>query len=115
MNFHISSGLRYGDGHNGDRVIHRDAEALIFDDMRAQIEASIRGLSAAILKISKEIQHLLTEQHDLATRAALLRSAPGIGPIATATLLAELPELGALTKKQIAALLGGAPFACESG
>ena len=45
----------------------------------------------------------------------LLRSVPGVGPATSATLLAELPELGKLTGKQIAALAGLAPLACESG
>jgi transposase len=79
-----------------------------FDDVRAEIEAFIDTLSAAITKIGKEIQRLIAEHEDLQHRAALLRSAPGIGPVAAATL-------GALTKKQIAALVGVAPFACESG
>jgi transposase len=45
----------------------------------------------------------------------LLRSAPGIGPTVARTLLAELPELGALSGKRIAALAGLAPFARDSG
>ena len=45
----------------------------------------------------------------------LLRSVPGIGAVVSRTLLAELPELGQLTGKQIAALVGLAPLACDSG
>lgn len=45
----------------------------------------------------------------------LLRSGPGIGPIVSATLLGELPELGRLSHKQIAALAGVAPLARDSG
>jgi len=45
----------------------------------------------------------------------LLRSVPGIGPIVSATLLGELPELGTLSHKQIAALAGVAPLARDSG
>lgn len=45
----------------------------------------------------------------------LLRSVPGVGPVVAATLVAELPELGRLNRKQIAALVGVAPLACESG
>lgn len=92
----------------------RKAQAM-FEDMRAEIEGMIQTLAEAIKKISKDIQDLIAEHKDLTQRAALLRSAPGIGPVAAATILAELPELGALTKKQIAALVGVAPFACESG
>jgi len=92
----------------------RRAQA-IYDDMQAEIDRFIDILNAAIAKTNKDIARLIAEQDDLAQRAALLRSAPGIGPVAAATLLAELPELGSLTKKQIAALVGVAPFACESG
>ena len=45
----------------------------------------------------------------------LLRSVPGVGPVVAPTLLAELPELGALDRKRIAALVGLAPVACDSG
>jgi transposase len=45
----------------------------------------------------------------------LLRSVPGIGPIVARTLIAELPELGTLDRRAIAALVGVAPFNCDSG
>jgi len=45
----------------------------------------------------------------------LLQSVPGIGPVLATTLIAELPELGRLNRKQIAALVGVAPLNCESG
>ncbi|HEX2225963.1 MAG TPA: transposase, partial [Candidatus Binatia bacterium] len=45
----------------------------------------------------------------------LLRSVPGIGPVISRTLLAELPELGKLNRKQIAALVGIAPLNRDSG
>lgn len=45
----------------------------------------------------------------------LLRSVPGIGPVTARTLLAELPELGRLDRRAIAALVGVAPFNCDSG
>src|SRR6202022_302071 len=52
---------------------------------------------------------LWREQEDV------LRSAPGIGPVVSATLLADLPELGTLGRKQIAALVGLAPLNRDSG
>jgi transposase len=48
-------------------------------------------------------------------REQLLRSVPGIGPTTALTLLAELPELGQLDRKALAALVGVAPLSCESG
>ena len=51
----------------------------------------------------------------LRARAAWLQSIPGIGPVACRTLLAELPELGTLSRHQVAALVGVAPFNRDSG
>lgn len=45
----------------------------------------------------------------------LLQRVPGVGPVLATTLIAELPELGRLNRKQIAALVGVAPLNCESG
>ena len=46
---------------------------------------------------------------------ALLRSVPGVGPVLSRTLLAELPELGTLSRKRLAALVGVAPLKRDSG
>ncbi len=51
----------------------------------------------------------------LARRAEILRSIAGIGPVATAVLCADMPELGSIGPKQAAALAGTAPFASDSG
>jgi transposase len=86
-----------------------------FPTLRTRIETLIATLNQEIKLINRELACLIAEQKELANRARLLRSAPGIGPVVAATLMAELPELGTLTKKQVAALVGVAPFACESG
>jgi|SRR6516225_9223277 len=54
-------------------------------------------------------------QEHFAPRDDLLRSARGIGPIASATLIATVPEWGRLTRRQIGAWVGGAPMAKDSG
>lgn len=46
---------------------------------------------------------------------ALISSVPGVGPISSLTLIAQLPELGSLSRRQIAALVGVAPFNRDSG
>ena len=51
----------------------------------------------------------------MASHREVLTSTPGVGPITTCTLLAELPELGHLNRKQIAALVGVAPLNNDSG
>jgi transposase len=85
--------------------------------------SSIRkSLRAHIIWLERELQRTDT---DLTTaiqqspvwreKDELLRSVPGVGPVLTSTLLANLPELGTLTSKQIAALVGVAPLNRDSG
>jgi len=61
------------------------------------------------------IAHAIRESPVWREKDALLRSTPGVGPVMTTTLLANLPELGTLTGKQIAALAGVAPLNRDSG
>jgi transposase len=72
--------------------------------------------------MEKELAELDQEIHDQvrgspvwAEKENLLASVPGVGPIIARTLIAELPELGQLGRKQIAALAGLAPFTRQSG
>lgn len=84
-----------------------------------RIAASIRRhldfLLGEIGEIDQRIAGQIEADPDLARRAELLRSIPGVGAIAAATLVAELPELGRVGKKQIAALVGVAPMNRDSG
>ena len=72
-------------------------------------------LDAQIVRWDAEIDRLLKCSTALAQRARQLRSIPGIGPVAAATLLALMPELGTLSAKTVAALAGLAPFNVDSG
>lgn len=83
--------------------------------MRRLVTAQIARLKALVLRIEKAIAGLIAAAPDLAARERLLRSAPGVGPIVAACLLARLPELGTLSSRQIAALVGVAPFDRQSG
>jgi transposase len=67
------------------------------------------------LMIEKAIDAALDADPELAAKAKLIRSVPGVGPVFAASLLALMPELGSLTGRQAASLLGVAPFACDSG
>jgi transposase len=69
----------------------------------------------AIRLVEQRIRALIRDHVELKRRAELLQSAPGVGFVTAATLLAELPELGHLSLKQIAALAGVAPYAHSSG
>ena len=66
-------------------------------------------------ELDGELNDRLQESPLWRERENLLRSVPGIGPVVTLTLLAELPELGTLDRKQIAALVGVAPLNRDSG
>ena len=72
-------------------------------------------LKADILLLDKTIAQAVASDPSMMRRNALLRSVPGVGPVFAHTLLALMPELGALSNRQAAALIGVAPFDCESG
>lgn len=61
------------------------------------------------------MEAVIQEQADLRDQAVRLRQIKGIGPVVSATLIAQLPELGNLDRRRIAALAGLAPHANDSG
>ena len=81
---------------------------------RESITRHIAWLTENIEELDRELAEMV-ERPRFDARARVMRSVPGVGPITVATLLALCPELGSLTGKQIAALVGLAPFANESG
>ena len=85
----------------------------------APVKRSVREAVAAYARLLERIERDLDGliQHSPLWREKedLLRSFNGIGPVSARTLLADLPELGRLNRKQIAALVGLAPIARESG
>jgi transposase len=81
--------------------------------VRPSIEAMIEAIRAQLDDVEAQmVGHVREHFGEL---DVLLQSARGIGPIASATLIAELPEIGRLTRREIAALVGVAPMACDSG
>ena len=83
----------------------------------AVVRPSIEAMIEAIRKQLDEVEAQMVGhvQAHYAELDRLLRSASGIGPVASATLIAELPELGKLNRREIAALVGVAPMANDSG
>jgi len=80
-----------------------------------RIEEHLRWLEDEVKAIAQELQGLVESDPEMQARAVILRSVPGIGPILSFILLSGLPELGRLNRKQIAALVGVAPFNWDSG
>ena len=72
-------------------------------------------LTEEIKAIELKIKTLISKTPQIAEQARLMRSAPGIGPVACMQLIAQMPELGRLAPKQLAALAGLAPFNVDSG
>jgi transposase len=79
------------------------------------IEAHIAWLNTRIATLDDDLETLLRASPLWRENDDLLQSVPGIGPVCARTLLLELPELGTLTRQQIAALVGVAPLNCDSG
>jgi len=79
------------------------------------VEAVVAVLDQQILQIERRIQALVAASQAMARDEQILRSAPGVGPVACSILLANLPELGQVDRRAIAALAGLAPIARDSG
>jgi transposase len=83
--------------------------------VQRRIARHITFLEQELAEVDREMRDRIEQSPLWRERDDLLRSVPGIGPATAFTLVAELPELGALDRKAIAALVGVAPLACESG
>lgn len=83
--------------------------------VRADLEAHIAYLSRQVEEMDRRLAEAIRSSPAWRERDELLRSIPGIGPVASRTLLGELPELGTLGRRKIAALVGLAPMNRDSG
>jgi transposase len=83
--------------------------------VRRGITQHIRWLQRQLADVDGDLEQAIHASPVWRAKEDLLHSVPGVGPVVSRTLLGELPELGTLTHKQIAALVGVAPRACDSG
>jgi transposase len=83
--------------------------------VRPQLQAHITWLQQQITQFDDDLRALVRSSPLWRAKDDLLRSAPGVGPVLATTLVAALPELGTLTRQQIAALVGVAPLNRDSG
>ena len=88
---------------NHDRAVVKD------------LNAHIAWLERRLKASDDELQRVLKASPAWRERDDLLRSVPGVGPVLSLTLLAQLPELGQLNRREIAKLVGVAPFNWDSG
>ena len=94
-------------------VAERNRLAMSHRAARRSIEALIKAIRKQIVEIEGELASHLTRHH--ADLAELLRSVKGVGPSTCMVLIADLPELGKLSGREISALVGIAPFNRDSG
>lgn len=93
----------------------RNRQELARGKLARQIRQHITWLEKQLATVDDDLRHLIEASPVWRAKENLLRSVPGVGPTTAFTLLAELPELGTLSGRQIAALVGVAPFARDSG
>ena len=83
--------------------------------MAERIGRFIELLDGEVEEIEADIRALIKAEQEISGDAQLMRSLPGVGPVACMQLIAQMPELGHVGPKQIAALAGLAPFNVDSG
>ena len=94
-------------------VAERNRLPMSHQAARVSIEALIKAIRKQIVDIEADLSSHIAHHH--ADLAGLLRSAQGIGPHTSMALIADLPELGKLSNREISALVGLAPFNRDSG
>jgi len=97
------------------RAAERNRSRQASPAIRADHATHIRQLDARIIRLDRQLTAAIAAHPSWAQRAAMLQTAKGAGPVLAATLLALVPELGTLTRRQVAKLVGVAPLARDSG
>jgi transposase len=101
---------------SAEKVAAENASRLLEDAMLQRLSRRRIGrLVADIDLLDERLLEIIAADAALAHRYRLLTSMPGVGAVLACTLLALLPELGRLTRRQVAALVGVAPYAFDSG
>jgi transposase len=80
-----------------------------------EIQRQLRAVETAIANLDAEIGRLIASDPILARRLAVLSSIPGIGAVTASALIAGLAEIGSLSARQVAMIVGLAPIACDTG
>ena len=97
------------------RTAESNRLARAHERVRPSIRELVRFLDKRIAELDRELHDRLRGSPVWREQEDLLRSIPGVGPVLSVTLLADVPELGRLAHKQLAALLGVAPLNRDSG
>lgn len=96
---------------DGEKKRLRFARSII----RADLERAVEALTAQVADLTRRIDALLSTQPSLAADVEILESVRGVGRVSAATVRVAVPELGMLSRQQVAALVGVAPMNRDSG
>ncbi|GAG14638.1 unnamed protein product, partial [marine sediment metagenome] len=83
--------------------------------IRRDIQSLVKVFEKRVKKVDERIDAAIAADPEKAENCERLQSAPSVGPGVARALIVDLPELGALSRKQITSLVGRAPFAKDSG
>lgn len=98
-----------------ETALANQAEHLSDPELKRDAKRRLLTLKLRLLRLNARIEAAIANSPALRHKAAILRSIPGVGSILCAALLAELPELGTIGRREIAALVGVAPMDNSSG
>lgn len=96
-------------------VMEKNRLQIMPKPLKTDIKRHIQHLQRQVEKLDGLLASAIEHEADWQARRTIVMSAPGVGPVVANTLLADLPELGQLTTKQVAALTGVAPYNRDSG
>ncbi len=96
-------------------VMEKNRLRLAKKSVRQSLQKNIEWLEEQIKDLDKGIEDFISSDPIWKAKDKILKSVPGLGPASSSTFLSSLPELGVLNGKQIAALVGVAPFNYDSG
>lgn len=91
------------------------ARMLVAPQLKKSVERLLKALQRELKAVDREIDDHIRKTPLWREKENLLRSVPGVGPTIARTLLGELPELGTLERREVASLVGLAPFTRQSG
>jgi len=100
-----------------DEKVAAENASRVFEDvgLRRLYRRRITRIALDMALLDKRLAEMVAADTTLANRYRLLTSMPGVGPILAFTLIALLPELGQMSRKQVAAIVGVAPYDFDSG
>ena len=96
-------------------VAEKNRKETACEAVRRSITAVLEMLGHQLRELEERIDKELLQDAERSELAELLQTVPGVGPVVARTLLVDLPELGHLGRREVAALVGVAPFARDSG